>query len=233
MTVDRLPVEPAAGLGEQAEREEEALDPEAVQRARADAVRRQQVDPREHPHEVVDPQREDQQQQDDPLPPAGVPRREVRDRVADQQREPDRDRDELDRAQRDRQERAAVPEVAQHLQHVADVPVERVPVRHRLRERVLVAERDGEHRVERDEEEDREPGDAGQREQAPRPARVHQPALNFDQASSQRRWPATLSWSSSWFAANWSGRTTAPSRLLGISPRLSSASASIPFCGGV
>src|SRR5262249_34394111 len=125
-------------------------------------------------------------------------------------------------------------DVLQHLDHVADVPVERVPVRDRLRERVLVAERDRDDGVERREEEDREPDDSREREQAPGPPGTHAyPALNFDQAWSQTRSPSTLSWSSSWFAANWSGRTTALCRLRGISPCLIRVSASRAFCGGV
>ena len=203
--------------------------------ARAEPVGREQVDPRQHPHQVVDPQRQDQAEQDEALPAPGVARREVRDRVADEQRQRDRDGDELDRAQRDGQELARRAQMfVEHVEHVADVPVQRVPERDGLRQRVLVAEGDGQDRVEGDEEEDRQPRDAGQREQPPRPARAaHQPALNFDQASSQKRWPSTLSWSSSWLAANWSGRTTACSSDFGIRPCLSSASASMSFCGGV
>src|SRR5262249_18478231 len=102
-----------------------------------------------------------------------------------------------------------------------------------LRQRVLVAERDREHGVERDEEEDRQPGDARQRDQTPAPAGLHQPALNFDQASSQSRWPWTLSCSSSWFAENWSDRTTASRSVFGISSCLIRLSASMLFCGGV
>ena len=58
-------------------------------------------------------------------------------------------------------------------QHVADVPLERVPERHGLGQRVLVAERDGDHRVEGDEEEQRQPRHAREGEQAPGPARLH------------------------------------------------------------
>ena len=72
----------------------------------------------------------------------------------------------------DGQELLAVPDVLEHLEDVADVPVERVPERDRLGERVLVAEGDGDDRVERDEEEDRQPDDAREREQAPDPARA-------------------------------------------------------------
>ena len=205
MTVVGCPLSQPPGSVEQPELEEQPLDSDAVEDVRADPVRRQQVDPRQHPHQVVDPERKDQGEQDRPLPAPGVPRREVRDRVSDQQREGHRDRDELDRSQRDGPERPAVQEVVEHVDDVADVPVERVPVRDRLRQRVLVAERDGQHRVERAQEEDREPDDAREGHQAPGPARAHQPALNFDQASSQKRWPVTLSWSSSWLAANWSG----------------------------
>ena len=187
--------------------------------ARAEPVGREQVDPGQHPHQVVDPQRQDQAEQDDAPPASRVARREVRHRVADEQRQPDRDDHELDRAQRDGQELPAVPDVLQHLEHVADVPVQRVPERDGLRERVLVAEGDGQDRVEGDEEEDGQPRDARQREQPPRPARAaHQPTLNFDQASSQKRCPSTLSCRSSWLAANWSGRTTACSSDFGISP---------------
>ena len=56
---------------------------------------------------------------------------------------------------------------------VADVPLERVPERHRLGERVLVAERDRDHGVEGDEEEERQPRDAREGEQPPGPARLH------------------------------------------------------------
>ncbi len=159
--------------------------PEAVEDVRADPVRRQQVDPRQHPHQVVDPEREDQGEQDRALPAPGVAGREVRDRVSDQQRQGNGDRDELDRPQRDGPERPAAEEVVEHVADVAHVPVERVPVRDRLRQRVLVAERHRQHRVEGDQEEHREPRDARERHQAPGPARPHQPALNFDQASSQ------------------------------------------------
>ena len=208
--------------------------PKAVKDARAEPVGRQQVDPREHPHQVVDPQRQDQPDQDEALPAPGVTRGEVGHRIADEQREPDRDGHELDRAQRDGQELVAVPDVLQHLEHVADVPVQRVPERDGLGQRVLVAEGDGQDRVEGDEEEDGQPRDAGQREQPPGPARAaHQPTLNFDQASSQKRCPSTLSCRSSWLAANWSGRTTACSSDLGIRSRFRSASASMFFCGGV
>ncbi len=207
--------------------------PHAVQDVRADPVRRQQVDPRQHPHQVVDPERKDQREQDRPLPAPGVSRREVGDRVADQQREAHRERDELDRSQRDGPERPTAEEVVQRVEGVAHVPVQRVPVRDRLRERVLVPERHGHDGVERAQEEHREPDDAREGHQAPEPARAHQPALNFDQASSQRRWPATLSCSSSWLDANSSGRMIAGCRVFGIRPCSSRASASIPFCGGV
>ena len=179
MTVDRLAVEPAAGLAEQPEGQEQLLDPERVQQPGADAVGREQIDPGQHPHQVVDPERQDQREQDDALPAPGVTGREVRHRVADQEREADRDDDELDRAERDREVLVAVPQVLEHLEDVADVPVQRVPVRNRVRERVLVAERDGHHRVERREEEDRQPRDAGQREQAPRPARCPSTSLEL------------------------------------------------------
>ena len=50
-------------------------------------------------------------------------------------------------------------------EHVADVPLERVPVRDRLGERVLVPERDSDDDVQREQEEDRQPGDPGKREE--------------------------------------------------------------------
>ena len=89
----------------------------------------------------------------------------------------------------------AVPEVPQDVEHVADVPVERVPERNRLREQVLVAEGDGDDRVEGDEEEDATsqgaPGRARNRQVQREP--IRQPALNFDQALSQSRSPSMLS----------------------------------------
>src|SRR5262249_9538987 len=161
-------------------------------------------------------------------------RREVGDGVADQQRDRERDRDERDRAQEERQELLAVEDVVEHRRDVTDVPMERVPERHGLRERVLVPERDGDNRVERDKEEHRQPRDSRKREQPPLEACPHdQPALNFDQASSQSRSPSMLSCSNSWFAANWSGRRTASVNVLGMRPCLISAVASIAFCGGV
>ncbi len=167
-----LPVEPAASGGEQPEPEEQPLDPEVVEDPRAPAVRREQVDPGEHPHQVVDPERHDQQEQDEPLPAAAVARREVGDGIADQEREGHRDRDELDRADRDTVRNCSPCQMLRSTSSdVADVPVERVPERHRLGERVLVAERDRDDCVEGDEEEDREPHDAGKGEQPPGPAR--------------------------------------------------------------
>ena len=212
---------------------EQRVERDPVQEGRAPAVGRQQVDPREHPHQVVDPEREDQPEQHEAPPAPGVARGVVGDRVADHERQRERDRDEHERPDEDREELLALPEVAQRLDEVAGVPVERVPVRDRLAEGVLVAEGDAQHRVQRDEEEDREPGDARKGERAPEPARLHQPALNFDQAFSQSRSPSVVSESSSWFAANWSGRTSAPRSDSGISFFEISESASIAFWGGV
>ena len=169
----RLPVEPAAVLRQQPELLEQRLDAEVVQEPRAPAVGREQVDPRQHAHQVVDPERQDEQQQHERAPAAGVARRVVRDGVADQQRERHRERDVRHGAHEDREERAALPDVAQRLDQVADVPVERVPERHGLVERVLVAEGNAEHRVHGDQEEDREPHDAGSGEHAPDPAGLH------------------------------------------------------------
>ena len=147
--------------------------PIELRHPRPDPVRREQVDPGEHPHQVVDPEGEDQEQEHDPAPAAGVAGGEVGDRVADQEREPERDRDEDERAHEDCEELLAVPDVLERLEHVADVPVERIPERDRLRERVLVPEGDGYHRIEGEQEEDRQPEDAREREQPPGPARCH------------------------------------------------------------
>ncbi len=144
-----------------------------MQDPRPPPVRREQVDPGQHPHQVVDPEGHDQREQHEPLPAARVPRREVGDRVADRERQGHRDAHELERPQGDGEEAAAVPDVPEHREHVADVPVERAPERNRLRERVLVPERDAEDGVEGDEEEDGQPRDAREREDPPRPARAH------------------------------------------------------------
>ena len=138
------------------------------------AVRREQVDPGEHPHQVVDPEREDQQEQHQPLPASGVPGREVRDGVADQeQRRTSAIATNTNVRRKTVRNWPPCQMFSQRLEHVADVPVERIPERNRLRERVLVAECDADDGVQRDEEEEREPGDPGKREQPPGPARPH------------------------------------------------------------
>ena len=164
---ERLPLEPAAPRGEEVREDEQPLDPERAQHPGAEAVGREQVDPGEHPHQVVDPEREDQEQEHEPAVATRVARCEVRHRVADQQREHERDRDEHECPHEDGQELLAVPDVLERGEHVADVPVERIPERDRLGERVLVAERDRDDGVEREQEEDGEPEDAREREQAP------------------------------------------------------------------
>ena len=96
--------------------------------------------------------------------------REVRNRVPDQEREHECDPDKYERPHEDGEELLAVPDVLERGEHVADVPVERIPERNRLGERVLVPEGDRDDRVEREQEEDGEPEDAREREQAPGPS---------------------------------------------------------------
>ena len=147
--------------------------PIAAQRPRPEAVGREQVDPGEHPHQVVDPERQDQEQEHEPLTGRHVAPRSTRPGSRSGARA--RARASTKTNVRTKTVRNGPPcqMFSQRGEHVADVPVERVPERHRLRERVLVAERDGDDGVEGEQEEDGQPRDAGEREQPPRPARAH------------------------------------------------------------
>ena len=73
-----LPVQPGDRRGDEVEPLQEVVHV---------AVGRQQVLPRQHPHQVADPERRDQQDQEQRLALPPVPRHVVRDRVADQQAE--------------------------------------------------------------------------------------------------------------------------------------------------
>ncbi len=186
---DRLPAEPVVAV-EQPDRGEERVDREGVEDLRRVAAGVEQVRPGEHPHQVGDPERRHQQdQQDDLRVPVRVARDVVGDRVADRQREHDRQPDVEQRAQEHVPRAPARQHILDRLEDVADVPVERVPVRDRLVEVGDVAQPDGDDRVEGDEEERGEPRHARRRE--PPPA-LH-PLRNSAQDWSQVRRPSAVS----------------------------------------
>ena len=177
-----------------------ALDAEVVQEPRAPAVRREQVDPRQHPHQVVDPERQhEQQQQERRASGRRGARRSTRPgsrSAAERQRE----RDVGERAHEDREERAARARCCAASRAGSRRSSRAGSRTARARERVLVAEGDAEHGVERRpgrrRSARRRPGAASS---APDPAGFHaQPALNFAQALCQSCSPSTLSASSSW-----------------------------------
>ena len=131
------------------------------------AVGLQQVDPGQHAHHVADPERRDQQDEEQDLAPPGEPGHEVGRRVGDQQREQRRHRDVPDRPPHDRpDERRAADQVVPDVDDVGRAPAQRVPHRdRRLEQPVQLAHGDGQHGVERHDEQQDEPDHAGQRQQ--------------------------------------------------------------------
>ncbi len=133
-------------------------------------VRAEQVHPREHPHEVVDPERGNDEQQQQHAVPAGVPGQVVGHGVPDEQAQNGGDRDVDERAQKDD---AKLPgeDLAEDRPELRRVPVQRVPGGQRAAEDgVRRSHGHREDRVERDQEEQDQPDYARDRQRGPQPA---------------------------------------------------------------
>ena len=134
------------------------------------AVCGEQVHPREHPHEVVDPERRDDEHQEQHAPASGVPGDVVGDRVPDQEAQKRGDRDVDERTQED-DAKLAAEDLAEDRPELCRVPRQRVPRWQRATEDgVRRSHGHGENRVERDEEKQDQPDDARSRQRGPQPA---------------------------------------------------------------
>ncbi len=183
------------GLGPAAEPVHVDLEqPAEAERPVDQPVGLEQVHPGQHPHHVADPERRDQGGEQEALPPAREPGRVVGHRVGDQQAQQAGHPDVHDGPdQGGTEEGVPADDVLPDVLELLDVPVVRVPDRHRLaQDRVDAAEQDRQHDVERRDQQEGDPDDAGDREQpatgcGSRRARPAQPpALN----SCQMRWYA-------------------------------------------
>ena len=196
--------------------------PNVLQEARAPAVGREQVDPRQHAHQVVDPERQDQRQQHGRAPAARrAGRRSRRPGSRSRARAPSRSRRSAHGAQEDREERPVVARCCA-ASRAGSRRSSRAGSRTARAPRACSGCR-APRTAPRTARRGRRPT-ATRRRAVPARARSSglppQPALNFDQAFCQRLAPATLSASSSWLFANWSGRRMAGASVFGISPCL-------------
>src|SRR5918999_3172448 len=134
------------------------------------AVRGEKVHPREHPHEVVDPEWRDDEHQERHAPASGVPGDVVGDRVPDQEAKKRGDRDVDERTHED-DAKLAAEELAKDRPELCKIPRQRVPRWQRATEDgVRRSHGHGENRVERDEEKQDQPYDARSRQRGPQPA---------------------------------------------------------------
>ncbi len=134
----------------------------------------EQALPREHPHQVVDEEGCDQEQQEQRLASSAVPGHEVRDGVAEDQADRAREED-VDEGSKVRRlaEGVGAEDAADRLVERVEAPPPRlVDGDGVLEDRVDRAERDGQDHVEREDEQDDQPDRRGCREGWPEPPRV-------------------------------------------------------------
>ena len=158
------------------------------------AVGREQPDPGQHPHQVADPERDEDQEQQEALAAFRVAGDVVGDRVPDREAEDDRRGDVDERVAGRRPVGAAGDDARERLLDEADVPFERVPDRDRLQEGVDLAHRHREHRVGGDDDEQEQPEHPRGGEPAPEAAiALGHVDFTSDQAVSQSPSASALS----------------------------------------